>query len=111
MEGLLEPEEVESPLGEAEVRAVFPVGRGNAAGCYVRSGRIVRNRQMRVRRNGEVVYKGNIDSLKRVKEDAKEVQSGFECGIGAKRFNNWQEGDIIEAYELVMKRRSLNPDK
>lgn len=111
MEGLLEPEEVESPLGEAEVRAVFPVGRGYAAGSYVRSGRIVRNRQMRVRRNGEVVYEGNIDSLKRVKEDAKEVQSGFECGIGSKRFNNWQEGDIIEAYEMVMKRRSLNPNK
>lgn len=111
MEGLLEPEEVESPLGEAEVRAVFPVGRGNAAGSYVRSGRIVRNRQMRVYRNGEVVYEGNIDSLKRVKEDAKEVQSGFECGIGSKRFNTWQEGDIIEAYEMVMKRRSLNPNK
>jgi len=111
MEGLLDPEEVESPLGEAEVRAVFPVGRGYAAGCYVRSGRIIRNRQMRVRRNGEVVYEGNIDSLKRVTEDAKEVQSGFECGIGSKRFNKWQEGDIIEAYEMVMKRRSLNPNK
>ena len=111
MEGLLDPEEVESPLGTAEVRAVFPVGRGSVAGCYVQSGRIVRNRQMRVRRNGEVVYQGNIDSLKRVKEDAKEVQSGFECGIGSNKFNNWKEGDIIEAYEMVMKRRTLNPNK
>ncbi|MDR9403845.1 MAG: translation initiation factor IF-2 [Halothece sp. Uz-M2-17] len=111
MEGLLDPEEVESPLGTAEVRAVFPVGRGSVAGCYVQSGRIVRNRQMRVRRDGEVVYQGNIDSLKRVKEDAKEVQSGFECGIGSNKFNNWKEGDIIEAYEMVMKRRTLNPNK
>ncbi len=111
MEGLLDPEEVESPLGTAQVRAVFPVGRGSVAGCYVQSGRIVRNRQMRVRRNEEVVYQGNIDSLKRVKEDAKEVQSGFECGIGSNKFNNWKEGDIIEAYEMVMKRRTLNPNK
>jgi translation initiation factor IF-2 len=66
---------------------------------------------MRVRRDGEVVYEGNIDSLKRVKEDAKEVQSGFECGIGSNKFNNWKEGDIIEAYEMVMKRRTLNPKK
>jgi translation initiation factor IF-2 len=109
MEGLLDPEEVESPLGTAEVRAVFPVGRGSVAGCYVQSGRIVRNRRMRVRRNGEVVYNGNIDSLKRVKEDAKEVQSGFECGVGSNKFNDWKEGDIIEAYEMVMKRRTLNP--
>ena len=107
MEGLLDPEEVESPLGTAEVRAVFPVGRGFAAGCYVQSGRLVRNRRMRVRRNGEVVYNGNMDSLKRVKEDAKEVQSGFECGVGSNKFNGWKEGDIIEAYEMVMKRRSL----
>ena len=109
MEGLLDPEEVESPLGTAEVRAVFPVGRGSVAGCYVQSGRIVRNRRMRVRRNGEVVYDGNVDSLKRVKEDAKEVQSGFECGVGSNKFKDWKEGDIIEAYEMVMKRRTLNP--
>lgn len=111
MEGLLDPEEVESPLGTAEVRAVFPVGRGYAAGCYVQSGRLVRNRRMRVRRKGEVVYDGNMDSLKRMKEDAKEVQTGFECGVGANKFNNWQEGDIIEAYEMVMKRRSLSGKK
>jgi len=111
MEGLLEPEEVESPLGQAEVRAVFPVGRGYAAGCYLQSGRLVRNRQMRVRRNGEVVYEGNIDSLKRVKDDVKEVQSGFECGVGANKFNAWQEGDIIEAYEMVLQRRKLSDKK
>ncbi len=111
MEGLLEPEEVESPLGQAEVRAVFPVGRGYAGGCYVQSGRLVRNRRMRVRRNGEVVYDGNMDSLKRVKDDVKEVQAGFECGVGANKFHDWQEGDIIEAYEMVLKRRKLSDKK
>jgi len=107
MEGLLEPEEVENELGQAEVRAVFPVGRGSVAGCYVLSGKIVRNRLMRVRRGSEVVYKGTIDSLKRVKEDAREVNAGYECGINSTKFNDWQEGDIIEAYEMVMKRRTL----
>lgn len=110
MEGLLDPEEVESPLGTAEVRAVFPVGRGTVAGCYVQSGRLVRNRRMRVRRKEEVVYDGNMDSLKRVKDDVKEVQSGFECGVGSNKFNDWKEGDIIEAYEMVMKRRTLSPN-
>ncbi|ERN41388.1 translation initiation factor IF-2 [Rubidibacter lacunae KORDI 51-2] len=109
MEGLLEPEEVEQPLGEAEVRAMFPVGRGTVAGCYVLSGKIVRNRFMRVRRGSEVVYQGNIDSLKRVKEDAREVNAGYECGINSTKFNDWKEGDIIEAYEMVMKRRTLTP--
>ncbi|ACB51189.1 translation initiation factor IF-2 [Crocosphaera subtropica ATCC 51142] len=107
MEGLLEPEEVESPLGQAEVRAVFTVGRGAVAGCYVQSGKVVRNRQIRVHRGDKVVYQGALDSLKRVKEDVREVNSGYECGIGVDKFNDWEEGDIIEAYELVMKRRTL----
>lgn len=108
MEGLLEPEEVESHLGQAQVRAVFPVGRGAVAGCYVQSGKLVRNRYIRVRRGGEVVYQGVLDSLKRVKDDVKEVNAGYECGIGIDKFNDWQEGDIIEAYEMVMKRRTLS---
>ena len=107
MEGLLDPEEVEETLGQAEVRAVFPVGRGTVAGSYVQSGKIVRNCQIRVRRKGEVIYQGNLDSLKRIKEDAKEVNAGYECGIGSAKFNDWQEGDIIEAYEMVFKRRTL----
>ena len=107
MEGLLEPEEVESPLGQAQVRAVFPVGRGAVAGCYVQSGKVVRNRLVRVLRNDNVVYQGTLDSLKRIKEDVREVNSGYECGIGVDKFNDWQEGDIIEAYEMVMKRRTL----
>jgi translation initiation factor IF-2 len=107
MEGLLEPEEIEEPLGEAEVRAVFPLGRGTVAGCYVRSGKVLRNKHIRVRRGDQVVYQGNLDSLKRMKEDVKEVAAGFECGINADKFNDWQEGDSIEAYQLVMKRRTL----
>ena len=108
MEGLLEPEEVEESLGQAEVRAVFPVGRGTVAGCYVQSGKVVRNRFIRVRRGGEVVYQEKLDSLKRMKEDVREVNAGYECGIGAAKFNDWKEGDIIEAYEMVMKRRTLS---
>ncbi len=112
MEGLLEPEEVEEPLGLAVVRAVFPVGRGTVAGCYVQSGKVVRNRFIRVRREGEreveVVYEGMLDSLKRMKEGVREVNAGYECGIGAAKFNDWKEGDIIEAYEMVMKRRTLS---
>ena len=108
MEGLLEPEEVESSLGQVEVRAVFPVGRNSVAGCYVLSGRVVRNRNLRVNRDGKIIYEGTIDSLKRMKEDVREVNAGFECGIGVTKFNDWQEGDLIEVYEMVMKRRTLN---
>ena len=107
MEGLLDPEEVEESLGQAEVRAIFPVGRGTVAGSYIQSGKIVRNCQMRVRRKDKVIYQGNLDSLKRMKEDAKEVNAGYECGIGSSKFNDWQEGDIVEAYEMVFKRRTL----
>ncbi|NET06948.1 MAG: translation initiation factor IF-2 [Symploca sp. SIO2B6] len=108
MEGLLEPELVEEELGEVEVRAVFPVGRGAVAGCYVRSGKAIRNCNLRVRRDGQVIYEGILDSLKRMKEDAREVNTGFECGIGVDNFNGWQEGDIIETFKMVTKRRTLS---
>ncbi len=107
MEGLLDPEEVEEHLGQVEVRAVFPVGRGAVAGCYVLSGKIVRNCKIRVRRGNQIVYEGELNSLKRMKDDVKEVNTGFECGVGAAKFSDWKEGDIIEAYELVFKRRTL----
>ncbi|MFM7450510.1 MAG: translation initiation factor IF-2 [Leptolyngbyaceae cyanobacterium] len=107
MEGLLEPEQVEESLGQAEVRAVFPVGRGQVAGCYIQSGKVLRNSKIRVRRGGEVIYEGNLDSLKRMKEDAREVNAGYECGIGVDSFNSWQEGDVIESYRMVAKRRTL----
>jgi translation initiation factor IF-2 len=108
MEGLLEPEMVEEPLGQVEVRAVFPVGRGAVAGCYVLSGKIIRNSRVRVLRGGQVVHEGNLDSLKRMKEDAREVNAGYECGIGLDSFKDWQTGDIIEVYRLVSKRRTLS---
>lgn len=108
MEGLLEPELVEEPLGQVEVRAVFPVGRGAVAGCYVQSGKAVRNAKLRVRRGGNVIFDGNLDSLKRMREDVREVNTGFECGIGVDNFNAWVEGDIIEVYRMVAKRRTLS---
>ncbi len=108
MEGLLEPELVEEPLGQVEVRAVFTVGKGAVAGCYVKEGKVIRNSKLRVRRGGEVIFEGNLDSLKRMKEDAKEVNAGYECGIGVDNFKDWQEGDIIEAYRLITKRRTLS---
>ncbi len=109
MEGLLEPEMVEEPLGKVEVRAVFPVRKGTVAGCYVLSGKVTRNCKVRVTRGEEIVYEGNLDSLKRMKDDVKEVASGFECGIAVGGFNNWKEGDIISAFKLVSQRRTLAP--
>ncbi|MBM0741852.1 translation initiation factor IF-2 [Phormidium sp. CLA17] len=108
MEGLLDPELVEEPLGQVEVRAVFPVGRGQVAGCYVQSGKIVRNCKVRIRRNNNVVFEGSLDSLKRMKEDVKEVNTAFECGIGIDNFNSWEMGDVIEAYRMISKRRTLS---
>jgi len=108
MEGLLEPEMIEEPLGQVEVRAVFPVGRGAVAGCYVLSGKIIRNCKIRVRRGTNLLHEGNLDSLKRMKEDAREVNAGYECGIGLDNFSAWVVGDIIEAYRMVSKRRTLS---
>ncbi|MDJ0515541.1 MAG: translation initiation factor IF-2 [Trichodesmium sp. MO_231.B1] len=108
MEGLLDPELVEEPLGEVEVRAVFAINRGAVAGCYVLSGKVVRNCKVRVRRNGEVIHEGILDSLRRMKDDVKEVNAGYECGISFDRFNDWSEGDIIEGYQMVTKRRKLS---
>jgi translation initiation factor IF-2 len=108
MEGLLEPELVEEPLGEAEVRAVFTIGKNAVAGCYVTNGKLQRNGKVRVHRGKERVYEGDLDSLRRNKDDVREVATGFECGIGCDRFNAWQEGDRIEVYKLVTQRRTLS---
>jgi translation initiation factor IF-2 len=107
MEGLLDPEQVEEPLGQVEVRAVFQAGRGNIAGCYVLNGKAVRNCQVRIKRGDQLVFTGVLDSLKRVKDDVKEMNAGFECGIRLDRFNDWKEGDIIETFQFVSKRRTL----
>ena len=108
MEGLLEPELVEESLGEAEVRAVFSIGRSAVAGCYVTSGKLQRNCKVRVWRGKEKVFEGDLDSLRRNKDDVKEVATGFECGIGTDRYTGWQEGDRVEAYKLVTQRRTLS---
>ncbi|HDK45185.1 MAG TPA: translation initiation factor IF-2, partial [Actinobacteria bacterium] len=99
--GRLAPEEIEQVLGSAEVRAVFKVPRaGNIAGSYVTEGEIVRGARARLLRDGIVVYDGTIDSLRRFKDDVKQVAAGYECGIGLERFSDVKEGDMIEAYVL-----------
>ena len=108
MEGLLEPELVEESLGEAEVRAIFTIGKSAVAGCYVTTGKLQRNCKVRVWRGKEKVFEGDLDSLRRAKDDVKEVATGFECGIGCDRFANWAEGDRVEAFKLVTQRRTLS---
>ncbi len=94
---LLEPEIKEVELGKAEVRQVFTIGKTNKiAGCYVLEGKIVRSKDAVLIRNGEEIFRGAIDQLKRFKDDVKEVAQGFECGISFSKFNDIQEGDIIE---------------
>jgi len=109
MSGLLEPAIVEKELGQAEVRQVFNISRvGSIAGCYVQSGTVIRNARARVVRDKEIIFNGTITSLKRFKDDAKEVQAGFECGIGIGNFDNLTEGDILEVYVEEEQKRSID---
>lgn len=102
MVSLLDKIAQETDKGKAEVKAVFKSSQfGNIAGCQVFEGSIHRNNQMRVRRNKEIIWKGPIASLKRVKEDVREIQKGFECGILLHGFSDYHEGDILEAYETT----------
>ena len=104
--GMLEPEEREVILGRAEVRQVFSVPRfGRVAGCYVLEGRMVRGGNLRVIRDGVLIYEGRLDSLRRFKEDVREVQEGFECGIGMESFSDFKEGDILECFTVELVRR------
>ena len=99
MKGMLEPEYEEVVLGRAEVRALFKVpGVGVVAGCFVTEGKVTRNSKVRVIREGIVVYEGKIASLKRFKDDIREVVSGYECGIGIEKFNDIKEQDVLEAF-------------
>lgn len=108
MHGLLSPEEKEVYLGSAEVRATFKVPKvGTVAGCYVKDGVIRRNANVRLVRDGVVVYEGKILSLKRFKEDVKEVQAGYECGIGLENFNDIKIGDTIECFATEEVEREL----
>ncbi|MDN5311904.1 MAG: translation initiation factor, partial [Thermoanaerobacteraceae bacterium] len=99
MKGMLEPEFEEVVLGRAEVRALFKVPTiGVVAGCFVTEGKITRNASIRVLRQGVVVHEGKIGSLKRFKDDVREVVSGYECGIGLEKFNDIKEQDVLEAF-------------
>ena len=109
MEGLLEPELVEETLGEAEVRAVFTIGKSAVAGCYVTNGKLQRNCRVRVWRGKEKVFEGDLDSLRRGKDDQKEVATGFECGIGVENFNDLKVGDMLECYRKESVARTLQP--
>ncbi len=106
MKGMLEPVYEEVFLGKAEVRQTFTVGKTAViAGCYVTEGKMTRNCNVRVFRGTEKLWEGKLDSLKRFKEDAREVLTGYECGISFEKFNNLQEKDIIEGYTMQAKPR------
>ena len=108
LEGLLAPELNEEITATIEVRQVFKVPKiGNIAGCYVQDGKIVRNHKVRLLREGLEIFNGTISSLKRIKDDVREVESGYECGIGLENFSDIKVGDIIEGYKLIETKRKL----
>ncbi len=108
LSGMLAPEKKETVIGTVEVRQVFVISKvGTIAGCYVTDGVIKRGAGVRVLRNNVVIHQGELDSLKRFKDDVKEVKSNFECGLSIKNFNDLQEGDILEVFEVVEVARTL----
>lgn len=108
MAGLLDPEFKEVVIGRAEVRQTFKVSKvGTIAGAYITEGKITKNAEVRVIRDGIVIHEGKLDSLKRFKDDVKEVLEGFECGIMVEKFNDIEEGDIIEAFVMEEVKREL----
>lgn len=108
MEGLLEPEEKEQVTGHVEVRQLFKAsGLGIIAGCYVTDGRITRDSKVRLYREGKEIFSGELESLKRFKNDTKEVKEGFECGLRIQKYEDIKVGDVVEAYEIVKIARKL----
>lgn len=108
MEGMLSPEIKEEIVATIEVREVFKIGKvGTIAGCFVREGKITRNTKVRVIRDGIVVFTGDLGSLKRFKDDVREVTSGYECGLNIDNFNDIQMGDVIEGYQTVSVKKTL----
>jgi translation initiation factor IF-2 len=108
LSGMLAPEKRETVIGTVEIRQVFVISKvGTIAGCYVTDGVIKRNAGVRVIRNNVVIHQGELDSLKRFKDDVKEVKANFECGLSLKNFNDIQEGDQLEVFEIVEVARSL----
>ncbi|HBC93232.1 MAG TPA: translation initiation factor IF-2, partial [Pelotomaculum sp.] len=109
MSGLLDPEYKEVMLGRAEIRKIFRASKiGTIAGCYVLEGKLERDAGVRVVRDGIVVHEGKLDSLKRFKDDVKEVVQGYECGLALEKFNEIKEGDIIEAFSIEAVKRELS---
>ena len=107
MVGMLEPEFKEAVIGHVEVRQTFKVsGVGTIAGGYVTNGKIVRNSEARIVRDGIVIFEGKLASLKRFKDDVKEVQQGFECGLSFEKFNDIKEGDVVECYVMEEVKRN-----
>jgi translation initiation factor IF-2 len=108
MTGMLAPEIREQILGHAQVREIFRVPRvGTIAGCMITDGIVRRNAKVRVIRQEVVIHTGDMDSLRRFKDDAREVREGFECGIGVRNFNDVKVGDVIEAFETIEVARTL----
>lgn len=108
MEGMLEPETREVVIGQVEIRQVYHISKiGTVAGCYVKSGKITRNSSIRLTRSNIIVYEGKLESLKIVKDDAREVRAGFECGLKIAKYDDIKVGDIIEAYEVQKIARTL----
>jgi translation initiation factor IF-2 len=108
MSGMLSPEKKESVIGQVEIRQVFRISRvGAVAGCMVLSGIVKRNASVRVLRNNVVIHTGELESLKRFKDDVREVKEGFECGLNLKNFNDINEGDLLEVFEIQEVARTL----
>jgi translation initiation factor IF-2 len=108
MEGMLSPEIKEEITGTAEIRETFKISKiGTIAGCMVISGKIFRNSNIRLIRDGVVIYTGLLASLKRFKDDVKEVAKGYDCGMQVKNYNDIKEGDIIEAFQEVAVKKTL----
>jgi len=108
MSGMLTPEKKETVIGLVEVRQVFRVPKiGAVAGCMVLDGTVKRSSQVRVLRNNVVIHTGELDSLKRFKDDVREVKQGFECGMSVKNFNDIIEGDQFEVFEVTEVARTL----
>jgi translation initiation factor IF-2 len=106
--GMLAPEQKEQMIGTVEIREVFRISKvGAIAGCYVQDGMIKRNSKVRILRNNVIVHTGELDSLKRFKDDVKEVKNNFECGLSIKNYNDIEVGDILEVYEMVEVARTL----
>ena len=108
LEGMLTPDIKEEITATVDVRATFKISRlGTIVGCYVQNGKITRNDRVRVLRDGFEIYKGTLNSLKRIKDDVREVDAGYECGIGINGFNDIQVGDVVEAYKTIEIKRKL----